>query len=226
MKINAENLFTFDNTVRARGRRRSRAGAHTVELRKTRHGPALLQRLPDQLHARRPHHEGRPGGQGRAQVLQADAGRQDGRRRRRPRAGGEPEGREVRAQRNWRTWRTLKSGDLVEIELEIDSKNDYEYLLFEDMKAAGFEPVDVRSGYNGNELGAYVELRDDRVSLLRAQPRPRQAQRQLPPAGRDPRQVQRPADEGLGDVRPGAAGEFGRAEAEDCGYAARKQSAC
>ena len=27
---------------------------------------------------------------------------------------------------------TLKSGDLVEVELEIDSKNDYEYLLFED----------------------------------------------------------------------------------------------
>jgi uncharacterized protein YfaS (alpha-2-macroglobulin family) len=67
---------------------------------------------------------------------------------------------------------TLKSGDLVEIELEIDSKNDYEYLLFEDPKAAGFEPVEVRSGYNGNELGAYLELRDDRVALfVRALPR-------------------------------------------------------
>ncbi len=57
----------------------------------------------------------------------------------------------------------LKSGDLVEIELEIDSKNDYEYLVFEDMKPAGFEPVDVRSGYTGNALGAYVEFRDNRV---------------------------------------------------------------
>ena len=61
---------------------------------------------------------------------------------------------------------TLKSGDLVEIELEIDSKNDYEYLVFEDMKAAGFEPVEVRSGYNGNDMGAYMELRDDRVSFF------------------------------------------------------------
>jgi uncharacterized protein YfaS (alpha-2-macroglobulin family) len=61
---------------------------------------------------------------------------------------------------------TLKSGDLVEIELEIDSKNDYEYLLFEDMKAAGFEPVDVRSGYNSNSLGAYMELRDNRVAFF------------------------------------------------------------
>ena len=58
---------------------------------------------------------------------------------------------------------TLTSGDLVEIELEIDSKNDYEYLIFEDMKPAGFEPVDLRSGYTGNDLGAYVEFRDNRV---------------------------------------------------------------
>ncbi len=60
----------------------------------------------------------------------------------------------------------LKSGDLVEIELEIDSKNDYEYLLFEDMKAAGFEPVEVRSGYNGNSMGAFVEFRDERVAFF------------------------------------------------------------
>jgi len=57
----------------------------------------------------------------------------------------------------------LTSGDLCEIELEIDSKNDYEYLVFEDMKPAGFEPVDLRSGYNGNDLGAYMEFRDNRV---------------------------------------------------------------
>ncbi len=60
----------------------------------------------------------------------------------------------------------LKSGDLVEVELTIDSKNDYEYLLFEDMKAAGFEPVEVRSGYNGNEMGAYVEYHDERVAFF------------------------------------------------------------
>lgn len=60
----------------------------------------------------------------------------------------------------------LKSGDLVEIELELDSKNDYEYLMFEDMKAAGFEPVELQSGYNGNDLGAYMELRDERVAFF------------------------------------------------------------
>jgi uncharacterized protein YfaS (alpha-2-macroglobulin family) len=61
---------------------------------------------------------------------------------------------------------TFKSGELVEVELEIDSKNDYEYLVFEDYKAAGFEPVEVRSGYNGNDLGAYVEFRDERVAFF------------------------------------------------------------
>ena len=60
----------------------------------------------------------------------------------------------------------VTSGDLVEIELEIESKNDYEYVVIEDRKAAGMEPVDVRSGYTGNELGAYVEYRDERVVLF------------------------------------------------------------
>jgi alpha-2-macroglobulin len=60
----------------------------------------------------------------------------------------------------------LKSGDLVEVELEIDSKNDYEYLCFEDPKAAGFEPVQLKSGYGNNEMGAYMEMRDDRVCFF------------------------------------------------------------
>ncbi|MDA1178436.1 MAG: hypothetical protein O2931_06535, partial [Planctomycetota bacterium] len=61
---------------------------------------------------------------------------------------------------------------LIEIELEIDSKNDYEYVMFEDMKVAGMEPVDVRSGYTQDGLGAYMELRDNRVVFfLRQLPR-------------------------------------------------------
>ena len=61
---------------------------------------------------------------------------------------------------------TVKSGDLVEIEFEIDSKNDYEYLVFEDFKAAGFEPVDLQSGYVPSALGAYVEFRDEKVAFF------------------------------------------------------------
>ncbi|MBL8849614.1 MAG: alpha-2-macroglobulin, partial [Planctomycetaceae bacterium] len=60
----------------------------------------------------------------------------------------------------------VTSGDLVEIELEIDSKNDYEYVIFEDMKAAGFEPVETQSGYTAGGLGAYVEFRDEKVAFF------------------------------------------------------------
>ena len=61
---------------------------------------------------------------------------------------------------------TVKSGDLVEVELVVLSKNAYEYLVFEDMKPAGFEAVEVRSGYNGNQLRAYVEYRDEKVAFF------------------------------------------------------------
>ncbi|MFO1092578.1 MAG: MG2 domain-containing protein [Planctomycetaceae bacterium] len=60
----------------------------------------------------------------------------------------------------------VTSGDLVEIELEIDSKNDYEYVIFEDQKAGGFEPVDTQSGYTAGGLGAYVEFRDEKVAFF------------------------------------------------------------
>lgn len=57
----------------------------------------------------------------------------------------------------------LKSGDLVEIELVVESKNDYEYIVIEDRKAAGFEPVALRSGYHDNGLRSYAEYRDEKV---------------------------------------------------------------
>ncbi|MBQ6107187.1 MAG: hypothetical protein IJK97_03165, partial [Thermoguttaceae bacterium] len=60
----------------------------------------------------------------------------------------------------------VTSGDLVEVELTIESKNDYSYILIEDMKPAGFETVDAKSGYNGNALHAYVEYRDNRVCFF------------------------------------------------------------
>jgi uncharacterized protein YfaS (alpha-2-macroglobulin family) len=60
----------------------------------------------------------------------------------------------------------LTSGDLVEVELVIESKNDYEYLMFEDMKPAGFEAVEQRSGYNTKGMPAYVEYRDNRAAFF------------------------------------------------------------
>jgi alpha-2-macroglobulin len=81
------------------------------------------------------------------------------------RPGRRSEGREVRPRAEVNEPGHAQSGDLVEIELVIESKNDYEYLMFEDMKAAGFEPVELRSGYGSGSKGlrAYVEYRDNRV---------------------------------------------------------------
>ncbi len=62
---------------------------------------------------------------------------------------------------------TVQSGDLIEVELVVNAKNDYEYLVFEDMKAAGFEPVDLRSGASyGDGLSSNVELRDEKVAFF------------------------------------------------------------
>lgn len=43
---------------------------------------------------------------------------------------------------------TVKSGEPVEVVLTVEAKNNYEYLLFEDLKPAGLEAVQVRSGEN------------------------------------------------------------------------------
>ena len=60
----------------------------------------------------------------------------------------------------------LPSGELVEVELLVESKNDYEYLLIEDAKAAGLETVETQSGYFYNSgLSIYRELRDKHVGL-------------------------------------------------------------
>jgi hypothetical protein len=60
----------------------------------------------------------------------------------------------------------IKSGDLVEVELTVESKNDYEYVLIEDYKPAGYEPVDVRSGWTWEKLAAYQEYRDEKVAFF------------------------------------------------------------
>jgi len=61
----------------------------------------------------------------------------------------------------------ITSGDQIEIEMMIKAKNDYDYLVFEDMKPAGCEPLDVRSGSSSQEgLWAHMELRDEKVCFF------------------------------------------------------------
>ena len=82
---------------------------------------------------------------------------------------------------------TVNSGDRIETVLTIEAKNNYEYLLFEDLKPAGFEAVQLQSGKplyahqlkesdlatshqppttNHRSLWIYQELRDRKVALF------------------------------------------------------------
>ncbi|MDB5258656.1 MAG: hypothetical protein JWM14_3351 [Chitinophagaceae bacterium] len=56
---------------------------------------------------------------------------------------------------------TLKAGDLVKVKLVIRSDRDLEYVHVQDMRAAGFEPLNVLSGAKwNNNFGYYESTRD------------------------------------------------------------------
>ncbi|HEY3451520.1 MAG TPA: MG2 domain-containing protein [Myxococcales bacterium] len=88
---------------------------------------------------------------------------------------------------------SIRSGDRVEVVVTLESKNEYEYLMFEDLKPAGFEAVEVKSGqplaarelraasadravsdqameggldYTGRSRPVHQELRDRKVALF------------------------------------------------------------
>lgn len=66
---------------------------------------------------------------------------------------------------------TIASGDRVEVVVTIETKNDYDYLLFEDLKPAGFEAISVNSGgisATNKEKYAWIyqELRDRKVAMF------------------------------------------------------------
>jgi uncharacterized protein YfaS (alpha-2-macroglobulin family) len=164
VKIDTANLFTFDNQMVLMGDA-VESGKHTLELRRKGKGPVYFNAyltnftLEDfitkaglEVKVNRKYYKLTPVDK-KIKV-----------------AGSRGQAADQKVEKYQRTelenLALLKSGDLVEIELEIDSKNDYEYLIFEDPKAAGFEPMLVRSGYNPNDMGAYMELRDDRVCFF------------------------------------------------------------
>jgi hypothetical protein len=62
---------------------------------------------------------------------------------------------------------SVRSGELLEVELELEAKNEYDYLLFEDPRAAGWEPVDSRSGDVGTGgIASRREIRDRKVAFF------------------------------------------------------------
>ncbi len=164
VKINSDNLFSFDNVLLLEGDAVT-SGNHKIEVRRTGKGPVYFSAYltnftkEDQITAaglevkvqrkfyRLERDDKQVSVQGdRGQVVSQQVAKY----KRIP----------------LEDLKSVTSGDLIEVEMVIDSKNDYEYLLLEDHKPSGFEPDDQRSGYVWEGLRAYRELRDDRVSFF------------------------------------------------------------
>ena len=164
VRIDAENLFTFDDQFILEGMDIA-TGAHTLTLRKSGRGPLYFNAYLDYFTL-----EDFIAKEGLEIKVQRMVYRLKEIEKKVKNAGSRGQVVDRRVEKYVReplkNLSKVNSGELVEIELTIESKNDYEYLVFEDLKAAGFEPVDVRSGYNGNEMGAYVEYRDQKVCFF------------------------------------------------------------
>ena len=164
VNISPENLFTADLTFLLEGEAVT-AGTHRVELRKTGTGPLYfngyaryftledfipktgLEVKVERKYFRLKKIEAQQNAAGsRGQLVKQNVLKYE----RIPMDSGE----------------TVSSGDLIEVELTVESKNDYSYILIEDMKPAGFENVETRSGYDGNAMGAYIEYRDNRTAFF------------------------------------------------------------
>ncbi len=164
VKINGKNLFSFDNVLLLQGDAVT-SGDHKIEVRRTGKGPlyfsAYLTNFTKEDNIT-------------AAGLEVKVARKFYRLERDDKQvsvqgdRGQVVSQQVAKYKRilLEDLRSVTSGDLIEVEMVIDSKNDYEYLLLEDHKPSGFEPDDQRSGYIFEGLTAYRELRDDRVSFF------------------------------------------------------------
>ena len=165
IRIDRSNFFTFDNRFRVEGSALG-GGKHRLTIRKEGEGAvyvnAYLRYFTKEEHIGAAGHEVKvertyyrlrrmehqalvPGAQGQAL------------REERLRYERVPlhEGDEV------------TSGDLIQVELALTSDNDYTYLACEDMKPAGCEAVELRSGGTSQEgFWANMELRDEKVAFF------------------------------------------------------------
>jgi hypothetical protein len=164
VRMNAQNLFTFDNKWVLEGQQIP-GGTHTLTLKKTGRGPVYFNAYLDYFSL-----EDFITREGLEIKVQRRVFRLAAVDNKIKDVGARGQVVDRRVEKYERlpleNRATLNSGELIEVELIINSKNDYEYLVFEDMKAAGFEPLEVRSGYTGNEMGAYVEFRAQKVAFF------------------------------------------------------------
>jgi uncharacterized protein YfaS (alpha-2-macroglobulin family) len=172
VSIDRGNLFTFDGTVSLTGEAVT-GGKHVVELRKTGKGTlyanAYLEvfTLEDRL---------------RAAGLEVKVQRRISKLIELEKTTEVPDASGLIVNQQAERFRrepladgaSVKSGERIEVELILESKNDYEYLIFSDAKAAGFEALDALSGFISGDgaFRAFMEPRDQTVDFfIRALPR-------------------------------------------------------
>jgi alpha-2-macroglobulin len=161
VEINSKNMFDIDNSIRILGKDLT-SGKHKVEIRKEGKGTIYFNTYVSyftmedfiksaglDLKVKRQYFK----------LVPVDAQAQA--------RGSRGQALKVNVEKYKRIviddFSKILSGDLIEIEFTIESKNDYEYIVINDGKPAGFEPVTVLSGYTQNNLGAFVEMRDTLV---------------------------------------------------------------
>ena len=156
IEINAKNMFNIDNSIILSGKDLS-SGKHKIEIRKEGQGTLyfntyvsyftmedFIKRAGLDLKIRRQYYK--------LEEIKAQSNIR----------GSRGQALKANVEKYKRVeindFSKILSGDLIEIEFTIESKNDYEYIVINDGKAAGFEPVTVLSGYTRNNLGAFVEM--------------------------------------------------------------------
>ncbi|MCP5534803.1 MAG: alpha-2-macroglobulin [Akkermansiaceae bacterium] len=164
VKITKENLFSYDNKVVIAGDALG-TGDHTVELKRKGDGPLysnayltvftkedFIKKAGLEVKVDRAYYKLE-----RIEATENTAG-----------TSGQVVGHKVEKYKRipLKPGDLLVSGDLVEVELHIHSKNDYEYLMFNDWKPAGLEAVDVQSGYTRDGMHAYMEMHHEKTSFF------------------------------------------------------------
>lgn len=176
VKVTKDNFFTFDNRVALHGLQ-VRPGPQRITIRKTGAGALYysaylsfftkeedVKGAGNEIFVRREYFKLTPRTQSvglpdPGGAATPPAGRPD------PLSStGRTEDRAVYTREPLKLGDAVRSGDLVEVVLTIESKNTCDFLAFEDFKPAGCEPVEVRSGGRwAGGLCANVELRDEKV---------------------------------------------------------------
>lgn len=165
VNITKENLFSYDNKVVLAGDALG-TGKHTIEIKRTGQGPLytnayltvftkedFIKKTGLEVKVDRAYYKLE-----RIDATESTAGTK-----------GQVVDHKIKKYRRipLKPGDLLTSGDLVEVELHIHSKNDYEYLMFEDWKPAGLEAIKVRSGYTRNAgMHAYMEMHHERTSFF------------------------------------------------------------